>query len=127
MHRAISRLSRRGLRTWWYGRSLTSLSWLCVYRLTADFPKSEVYTLTSQLRQAAISIPANIAEGFKKTGKQDKPRFYNIAQGSIEESRYYLIFAQDLGYGDTTELQSLLSEVSKLLAAYCKGLFNSNY
>jgi four helix bundle protein len=62
---------------------------LAVYQLTSAFPKSEVYGLVSQLRRAAVSIPANIAEGFKKTGKADKTRFLNIAQGSLEESRYY--------------------------------------
>ena len=54
---------------------------LKIYRLSADFPKHEIYGLTSQLRRAAVSIPANFAEGFKKTGKADKLRFYNIAQG----------------------------------------------
>lgn len=61
---------------------------LSVYRLSADFPKSEIYGLTSQLRRAAISVPANIAEGFKKIGSADKLRFMNIAQGSLEECRF---------------------------------------
>jgi four helix bundle protein len=56
--------------------------------------------MVSQLRSAAVSIPANFAEGFKKRGLADKVRFYNIAQGSLEESRYYLILSRDLGYGD---------------------------
>lgn len=64
---------------------------LKVYRLTENFPKHELFGLTSQLRRAAVSIPANFAEGFKKIGKPDKLRFYNIAQGSLEECRYYLI------------------------------------
>lgn len=59
------------------------------YALTNSFPKSEIYGLTSQLRRSVISIPANIAEGFKKKGKADKIRFLNIAQGSLEETRYY--------------------------------------
>ncbi len=58
---------------------------LCVYSLTEKFPKNELFGLTSQLRRAAVSIPANIAEGFKKQGTNDKLRFYNIAQGSLEE------------------------------------------
>jgi len=61
-----------------------------------------------------ISIAANIAEGFKKRSKADKLRFYNIAQGSIEESRYYLILIRDLEYGDVSELTNLIEEVSKL-------------
>jgi len=70
-----------------------------VYRFTDSFPKTEVYGLTSQLRRAAVSIAANIAEGFKKNGKIDKARFMNTSQGSTEECRYYLILAEDLGYG----------------------------
>ena len=73
---------------------------LAVYRLTECFPGRELYGLTSQLRRAAVSIPANIAEGFRKRGKADKLRFLNIAQGSLEESRYYLIFARSLDYGE---------------------------
>ena len=69
---------------------------LAVYRLTEGFPKQEMFGLTSQLRRAAISVPANFAEGFKKLGIPDKLRFYNIAQGSLEECRYYLILANDL-------------------------------
>ena len=67
---------------------------LKTYEFTAKFPKAEIYGLTSQFRRASISIPANIAEGYAKRGKADKRRFYNIAQGSIEECRYYFIFSQ---------------------------------
>ena len=56
------------------------------------------------MRRAAVSIPANIAEGFRRRGKPDKVRFMNIAEGSIEVCRYYLILAHDLGYGDTVKL-----------------------
>lgn len=61
---------------------------LGIYRLTECFPKHELFGLTSQLRRAAVSVPANIAEGFKKKGAADKARFYNISQGSLEECRY---------------------------------------
>ena len=77
---------------------------LGVYRISKRFPREEIYGLTSQFRRAAISIPANIAEGFKKKGRPDKVRFMNVAQGSLEECRYYLILANDLGYGDTAQL-----------------------
>lgn len=70
---------------------------LGVYRMTEAFPKSELYGLTSQLRRAAVSIPANFAEGFKRRTQAEKARFYNISQGSLEESRYYLILSKDLG------------------------------
>ncbi len=105
---------------------------LGVYKLTDTFPKSEIYCLTSQFRRAAISIAANIAEGFKKFGKQDKIRFLNIAQGSAEECKYYLILAKDLGYGFSNELEKLIEEVSKLLASYSNKIqedkvLNSEY
>ena len=99
---------------------------LAVYRLSRTFPRSETYGLSSQFRRAAVSIAANIAEGFKKRGKADKLRFFNIAQGSIEESRYYLILAKDLEYGDVSELSQLLEEVSKLLEAYSQAILNSD-
>ncbi len=100
---------------------------LDVYGLTSLFPQTELYCLTSQMRRAAISIPANIAEGFKKKGKQDKARFMNIAQGSLEESRYYLILANDLGYGNTEPLIMQIEEISKLLEAYSRSILNSTY
>ena len=95
---------------------------LGVYRFTDGFPKEEVFGLTSQMRRAAVSIAANIAEGFGKSGRADKLRYFNIAQGSLEESRYYLILSKDLGYGSVTELTSVLTEVSKLLRAYSDAI-----
>lgn len=91
---------------------------LDIYHYTKGFPKEEIYGLTSQFRRAAISIPANIAEGYKKTGVQDKARFMNIGQGSLEECQYYLILSKDLGYGDNVHLQALLNEIGKMLEAY---------
>jgi four helix bundle protein len=99
---------------------------LGIYRFTESFPRQEIYGLTSQLRRAAVSIPANIAEGFKKRGRADKARFLNIAQASLEECRYYLILTKDLNYGDTTRLQPQLEEVSKLLGAYAAKILASD-
>jgi four helix bundle protein len=98
---------------------------LGVYKYTETFPKTEIYGLTSQFRRAAISIATNIAEGFSKRGKADKARFYNIAQGSLEECRYYLILAHDLGFGENTHLSAKLVEVSKILDALTKPLLAS--
>jgi four helix bundle protein len=97
---------------------------LGVYHLSAGFPGDEVYSLTSQFRRASVSIPANIAEGFRKQTKAEKVRFLNIAQASLEECRYYLILTTDLGYGNTQKLQSQLEEVSKLLQSYSKAIRN---
>ena len=99
---------------------------LTVYRLSRTFPRSETYGLSSQCRRAAVSIAANISEGFRKRGKADKLRFLNIAQGSLEESRYYLILVRDLDYGDVAELMAVLVEVSKLLEAYSQAILNSD-
>ncbi|MBV8376932.1 MAG: four helix bundle protein [Verrucomicrobia bacterium] len=95
---------------------------LSTYSLTATFPKSELFCLTNQMRRSAISVPANIAEGFKQRAISDKARFLNFAQGSLEECRYYLILVQDLGYGATADMEALLEEVSKLLVAYASAL-----
>jgi len=98
---------------------------LSVYRFSESFPKRELYGLTSQLRRSAVSIPANIAEGFKKKNRPDKARYLNIAQGSLEETRYYLILAKDLDYGDNFQLHNQLEEVSKLLESYLSSILNS--
>ena len=98
-----------------------------VYKLTNRFPKEEIYGLTSQFRRAAVLIPSNIAEGFKKRGKSDKARFMNIAQGSLEESRYYLILTRDLGYADTSQLLSFVEELSKLIESYYSSILTSEY
>ena len=96
---------------------------LAIYEFTSRLPKQETYGLSLQMRRAAVSIPANIAEGFRKRSRPDKARFMNMAEGSVEESRYYyLIVAQDLGYGQTGELMASLEEVSRLLYAYAASL-----
>src|SRR5213593_4771410 len=98
---------------------------LGLYKITAEFPTHETYGLRGQMRRAGVSIPANIAEGFKKRGRRDKARFLNIAQGSIEESRYYLILTRDLGYADTGTLAKKLEEVSCLLDKYYNAIMLS--
>ena len=102
---------------------------LTVYTVTKSFPKEELFGLTSQFRRAAISIEANIAEGYKKLGKADKLRFLNISEGSIEECRDYVILSRDLGYIDGQQFDELsysVEETSKLLVAYSKGIINNN-
>jgi four helix bundle protein len=95
---------------------------LTVYRLTETFPKYEIFGLTSQFKRAAVSIPANIAEGFRRRGSSDKVRFFNIAQTSVEECRYYLILVKDLEYADVEVAYSIIQEVSKMLEAYIKSI-----
>jgi four helix bundle protein len=78
------------------------------------------------MRRSATSIPANIAEGFRRRGKADKARFMNLAEGSVEESRYYLILASDLGYGNTARLMTSLEQVSRMLEAYTAAILASD-
>lgn len=99
---------------------------LRVYRLTSSFPKHELYGLSSQMRRSAVSVPANIAEGFKKRGRPDKARVYNIAQASLEELRYYFILARDLEYLPAAdETAETLEEVARMLGAYTSRLLTS--
>lgn len=102
---------------------------LSIYRITKHFPKDEMFGLTNQMRRAAISITANIAEGYIRIGSKDKLRFYNISQGSLEETRNFIILSKDLGYISEEEkelLSNQAEEVSRLLNAYCKGLIKSS-
>ena len=98
---------------------------LSIYQFSEAFPGKEAYGLTSQMRRAVVSVAANITEGFKKIGKRDKIRFLNIAQGSLEECRYYLILANDLKYGENKDLDEKAEEVSKLIEAYSKAILTS--
>ena len=102
---------------------------LLVYRVTGHFPEVERFGLISQFRRAAVSIEANIAEGYKKLSKADKLRFFNISQGSLEECRDYIILSRDLDFlqkGECEALCTSIEEASKLLNAYCKGVINNN-
>ena len=99
-----------------------------VYRTTSSFPDFEKFGLCSQFQRAAVSVPANIAEGYKKISKADKLRFFNISQGSLEECRNYHILSRDLGYIENEEfclLHQSLEETSKFLNAYCKAIVNN--
>jgi four helix bundle protein len=117
-----SRCSSQDLVVWRKAHELV----LAIYSFTAGFPKQETYGLALQMRRAAVSVPANIAEGFRRRGKADKARYMNMAEGFLEESRYYLILAQDLGYGDTSSLITSLQEVSRLLNAYASAILASD-
>lgn len=96
-----------------------------IYKITEDFPKQELFGLVSQIRRAATSIPANIAEGYRRKGKVEKLRFFNISQGSLEECRYYLILSKDLNYINNEQylfLTEKLEETSKSLNSYSRKL-----
>jgi four helix bundle protein len=98
---------------------------LAIYRATVAFPQTELYGLTSQIRRASASIPANIAEGCGRDGDAELSRFFQIAMGSASEMEYHLLLAHDLGFlgdGDFKQLAPKVIEVKQMLAAFIKTL-----
>ncbi|MCR4958859.1 MAG: four helix bundle protein [Prevotella sp.] len=96
-----------------------------VYRVTKTFPEDERYGLTSQFRRAAVSIAANICEGYRKLSRADKLRFMNISQGSFEECRYYIILSLDIEYinRETHDyLEFLINGASWKLNGYAEAI-----
>ena len=100
----------RKLAVWQKAHELT----LGVYKATAAFPRDELYGLTSQLRRAAVSVPANLAEGRCRRGDRDFRRFVGIAMGSASEVEYHLLLSHDLGYIDETRYQDLAKQVEEI-------------
>ncbi|WP_221658233.1 four helix bundle protein [Bacteroides salyersiae] len=98
---------------------------IAIYIVTKQYPKDELFCLVNQLRRAAASITANIAEGFVRTSNREKLRFYNISQGSLEETKNFLILSRDLGYISLSEKEDLYSQadvIGKMLNSYCREL-----
>ena len=109
------------LRAWEEAHQLV----LQVYRITGGYPGEEKFGLVSQMRRAAVSVPANIAEGFKRRGQKDKIHFYNIAQASLEELKYYFILSCDLTYlPDNSTLMAEAETVSRLLGKLISSIEN---
>jgi four helix bundle protein len=96
-----------------------------IYRITRNFPKEEMYGLTSQLRRAALSVPTNIVEGYARKGDKELSRFVNIAIGSLAEVEYLLDFSRKLGYMTQdahSKADTLRNEVGRLLWSFYKKL-----
>ncbi|MDD3296882.1 MAG: four helix bundle protein [Candidatus Omnitrophica bacterium] len=96
-----------------------------IYIITKDFPKDEVYGVTSQLRRSALSVPTNIVEGYGRQGKGELRQFANIALGSLAETEYLLDFSLKLGYfsqENHNKLQGLRQEVGNLLWKFYKNI-----
>lgn len=113
--------SYRELRVWQKAHQLV----LAAYRHSRSFNSDERFGLTSQLRRAAVSIPANIAEGYGRQSVRDYLRMLYISQGSLEELKYYLLLSRDLGYVDEKafeELGGLADEVGRLLFRLIESL-----
>jgi four helix bundle protein len=100
----------RSLKAWGKAYGLT----LKVYNATKTFPRDEAFGLTSQLRRACASIPANIAEGCGRNGEVELARFLSIAAGSASEVEYHLLLAHDLNYLNQAEYAQLDAEVNEL-------------
>lgn len=97
----------RKLKVWERSHDLA----LAVYKETAAFPKDELYGLTSQLRRACASIPANIAEGCGRSGPAELSRYLHIAMGSASELEYFLLLGRDLGLLEAAQYEPLAGEV----------------
>jgi four helix bundle protein len=111
----------RDLKVWHLGVDIS----LAVYQLTDEFPQREIYSLTSQLRRAAVSIPSNIAEGHTRGQTKDFIRFLSISRGSVAELETQLIIAERLGYVQGEPLKrvrSMLNEESRMLAGLRRSL-----
>ncbi|MCG2726829.1 MAG: four helix bundle protein [Elusimicrobia bacterium] len=96
-----------------------------VYKATANFPKDEIYGITSQLRIAALSVPVNIVEGTGRQGRKELKNFLNIALGSLAETEYLLEFCKDIGYLNEEKffnLEQLRSDTGKLLWSFYKSV-----
>lgn len=111
----------RELKVWEKGHRLT----LAVYKATAKFPGQELYGLTSQIRRSCASIPANIAEGYGRSGEVELARFLQIAAGSASELEYHLLLAKDLemlNRGDHERLTREVTEVKRMLTSLIQKL-----
>jgi four helix bundle protein len=111
----------RDLIVWQKSHDLT----LEIYRITSKFPAEERYGLTSQLRRAAYSIPSNIVEGHSRKSRKEFLQFLNIAKGSLEELKYFLILSFDLKYVDYNtkiDIEQKAEEVSKILYSFTNSL-----
>lgn len=95
-----------------------------IYKTTLLFPKEEIYALNQQIRRAAVSVAANITEGFFRNSKNDRLHFYNMAETSLEEVKYYVILAKDLEYitiEKARETYGICNETGRLLRRWIES------
>ena len=111
----------RDLKVWQKAHELV----LEIYKTTKTFPMEEKYVLVSQIRRSAASIPTNIVEGFSRKTNKDYAHFINIANGSLEETKYHILLARDLGYikeNDFNVLKGGCDEIGKMLYSFYRTL-----
>ena len=109
------------LKVWQEGHELVIL----VYKITKDFPKDELYSLTNQMRRAAASITSNIAEGFGRQGYKEKIQFYYLAQGSLTELKNQFLIAKDVGYLEAKDF-GVLAEKANNVHRLLQGLITKS-
>jgi len=100
---------------------------ITLYKVTANFPKSEQFNLTSQIRRAAVSIPSNIAEGTARSGKKEFIQFLYISLGSLSELETQILIASELDYLVSNEILSTIEEIRKMLLGLIKKLKNTDH
>lgn len=113
--------SFQDLKVWKRAHELT----LGVYQLTRDFPAEEKFGLISQIRRSCSSVPTNIVEGFKRASRKDQVHFYNLAQSSLEETKYHLILSRDLEYLKPNQYDALMlqaDEVARMLFSFIRTM-----
>jgi four helix bundle protein len=111
--------SFRQLEVWKLAHELV----LEVYCLTSTFPGDEKFGLVSQMRRAAVSVPANIAEGYKRRSSKEKIRFYNTAEASLEELRYYFLLSEDLGLTNVgSDLDKKADSIARMLGGLIRKI-----
>lgn len=116
--------SFKDLHAWQEGHKLV----LIIYEITADFPKSESYSLIDQMRRCVVSVTSNVAEGFSRSSKKEKIQFYYTALGSLTELQNQLLISKDLSYLEDSKYAPTISQtiiVHKLLNGLIKSIRNS--
>lgn len=109
------------LKVWQEGRRLATL----IYKISSEFPKTEQFGITDQMRRAVVSIPSNIAEGFGRASAKEKAQFYYIAKGSLAELETQTYIAFDIGYVDEKKLEEIM-QLASLTHRLLQGLIKAN-
>ncbi len=113
--------SYRDMEVWRKGRELARM----IYARTAQFPSSEQFGITNQMRRAAVSIPSNIAEGFGRATAKEKSQFYHVAKGSLAELETQSYIASDIGYLQESDLEDII-RLASLTHRLLQGLIKAN-
>lgn len=124
LHKIMSKIKTfQELKVWQKSHEMV----LLIYKTSEKFPKSELFGITSQISRSAAAVSANIVEGFRRSSLKDSLHFYNIAEASLEECKYHLLLARDLGFFDMkvyAEVFNLTEETGRLLTRWIQSQRN---